>query len=40
MFDNLTRTDWRMKIDEGKSTVDVELIFVGAEEEAKANPKQ
>jgi outer membrane protein assembly factor BamA len=39
MFDNLTRTDWRMKIDEGKSTVDVELIFVGAEEESKAKPK-
>jgi hypothetical protein len=35
MFDNLTKTDSKTKVNEEKKTVDVELIFVGSAEEKK-----
>lgn len=35
MFDNLTKTDSKMKVNDEKKTVDVELIFVGSSAEKK-----
>jgi outer membrane protein insertion porin family len=35
MFDNLVKTDSKMKVNEDQKTVDVELIFVGSGEEKK-----
>jgi outer membrane protein insertion porin family len=35
MFDNLTKTDSKTKVNEEKKTIDVELIFVGSAEEKK-----
>jgi hypothetical protein len=35
MFDNLSKTESKVRVNEQKKTVDVELIFLGMAEEKK-----